>query len=217
MASRRGVATRGGGFFAVGIYRPKRESNVGSLFRSATVFGVAMVFTVGARYHRQASDTPNTPAHLPLLHFTDMEDLVGHLPHSCPLVGVELDDTAWPLASYVHPVRAAYLLGAEDNGLPPQVLKRCHELVRIESAQPWSLKRRMRRDGAAARPAHQERKGITMSRYSGPQGRGAGKAARVLRRQQAYQRQVAYRDRTGKGCDPADMLPRTKPEVTSGE
>lgn len=132
-------ARHGRGYFAVGIYHPKRETNVGSLLRSARLFGAAFVFTVGARYHRQASDTPNTPAHVPLFAFDTVDDLVAHLPRGCPLVGVELDASAHLLGRYVHPTRAAYLFGAEDHGLPAEVLKRCHELVQIEAARPESM------------------------------------------------------------------------------
>ena len=127
------------GYFAIGVYHPKREVNVGSLFRSASLYGAAFVFTVGERYHRQASDTGGTSLHTPLHHYTDVEDLVAHLPHSCPLVGVELDPESVPLAGFAHPQRAAYLLGAEDHGLPGVVPKRCHRLVQIEAARPWSM------------------------------------------------------------------------------
>lgn len=127
------------GFFAVGVYHPKHSDNIGTLLRTASSYGAAFVFTVGQRYHRQASDTCNTPAHVPLLHFTDVDDLHEHLPHGCPLVGVELDPRAQELSAYSHRPRAAYLLGAEDHGLPQQVIDRCHDLIVIESARSWSL------------------------------------------------------------------------------
>lgn len=127
------------GFFAVGIYHPKRDVNVGTLWRTACSYGAAFVFTVGARYRRQASDTTNTPTVLPLLHFTDIDDLIRHLPHACPLVGVELDPRATRLNDYKHRPRAAYLLGAEDHGLPPSVVDRCHDLVEIEAVRAGSL------------------------------------------------------------------------------
>lgn len=38
-----------------------------------------------------------------------------------------------------HPLRALYLLGAEDHGLPPEVLARCHEVVQVPSPSPYSL------------------------------------------------------------------------------
>lgn len=136
---RRGRASASRGFFVIGIWHPKREHNVGGLLRSAGLYGAALVFTVGLRYRRQASDTLNLPAHTPLLHFADLDDLIAHLPHGCPLVGVELDERAAPLGRYVHPERAAYLLGAEDHGLPEPVLDRCHELVTIPTPRPISM------------------------------------------------------------------------------
>ncbi len=137
--TRRDATGHGRGFFAIGIYHPKREVNVGSLFRSAVLYGASFVFTIGERYQRQSSDTGKTGLHTPLFHFADIEDVIEHLPNSCPLVGIELHEEAVSLATYEHPMRAAYLLGAEDHGLPPEVVKRCHQLVQIESARPWSM------------------------------------------------------------------------------
>jgi tRNA G18 (ribose-2'-O)-methylase SpoU len=121
------------------VFHPKREQNIGGLWRSAGLFGAAMVFTVGRRYQRQASDTMNVPGNVPLLHFADVDDLAEHLPHGCRLTGVELDPRATMLGRYVHPARVAYLLGAEDHGLPEPVRERCHELVQIETPSPWSM------------------------------------------------------------------------------
>lgn len=120
-------------------YRPKTGANVGSLWRSATLFGAAFLATVGRRYVRQASDTEKAANHTPLLHFADLDDLIEHLPHSCPLVGVELDPRATPLPRFAHPERALYLLGAEDHGLPPAILDRCHHVVQIPTLLPRSM------------------------------------------------------------------------------
>lgn len=136
---KRSLARNGRGFFAVGIYGNKTPANLGTLWRSASLFDAAFVYTVGKRYERQCSDTMKTPLHTPLFHFADVDDLIDHLPHGCPLVGVELDDRSVPLSAYGHPQRAAYLLGAEDIGLPPRVLARCHEVVQIETVAPWSM------------------------------------------------------------------------------
>lgn len=128
------------GYFGVAVYHPKTASNVGSLWRSASAFGAAFLATVGRRYQiRQASDTTNARMHVPLWHFDDMAELIDHLPHSCPLVGVELDPRATELGAYRHHERALYLLGAEDNGLPTSVLDACHDLVQIPTVTPWSI------------------------------------------------------------------------------
>lgn len=126
------------GYFGVGIWHAKHDVNIGTLWRSATLYDAAFVFTVGARYQPQASDTCKTPLHTPLLHFADIDDLVAHLPHSCPLIGVELDPCARELTGYQHPQRAAYLLGAEDHGLPSAVVERCHDLVVIPTVRGFS-------------------------------------------------------------------------------
>lgn len=127
------------GFCAIGVYRPKTAQNIGTLLRSATLYEAAFVFTVGARYVRQASDTPNTPKHTPLFQFADINDLREHLPWSSPLVGVELDERAVTLGQFGHPERAVYLLGAEDTGLPGPVLDACHAVVQIPTPQPASM------------------------------------------------------------------------------
>ena len=127
------------GYFGIGVYHPKTEVNVGTLWRSAHLFGAAFVFTVGRRYSRQATDTPKTTRHTPLFHFPDVDDLREHLPHGAPLVGVEMVPEAWPLPRFVHPERAVYILGAEDSGLPERGLQQCHTAVSIPTVRPQSL------------------------------------------------------------------------------
>lgn len=127
------------GYYGVGIYHPKREVNVGSLWRSAFLYGASFVFTVGSRYQPQASDTPKTPRHTPLFHYDDMDDLRAHLPWSAPLVAVEMDERSVPLREFEHPERAVYLLGAEDHGLPQDVLAACHHITQIATPEPQSM------------------------------------------------------------------------------
>ncbi len=127
------------GYFGVGIYRPAKAVNVGSLWRSAALFGASFLATVGHRYERQPSDTGKAANNTPLLHYADLDDLITHLPWSCPLIGVELDPRATELHKFWHPDRALYLLGAEDDGLPPSVLDRCHHIVQIPTPEPISM------------------------------------------------------------------------------
>jgi tRNA G18 (ribose-2'-O)-methylase SpoU len=119
------------GFFGIGVYHPKTEVNIGTLWRTANILGAAFVYTIGPRYRRQSSDTLQTPRHVPLYNYETMEDLRDHLPDACPLVGVELTEAAMDLRDFKHPERACYLLGAEDHGLPPQVMATCHYLVKL--------------------------------------------------------------------------------------
>lgn len=119
------------GFFAIGIENGKTSMNLGTLWRSANLFGASFIFTLGARYKTQSSDTLKTPRHVPLVHYTDVADLVAHLPYSCPLVGIELDTKARDLSAFTHPERACYLLGAEDNGLSKAAIAASHHLVKL--------------------------------------------------------------------------------------
>lgn len=119
------------GYFGIGIYHGKDEKNIGTLWRSANILGADFIFTVGKRYSKQCSDTMQTPRHIPLFHFTDWDDMFRHVPYDCPVVAVELAENSIPLESYHHRERCIYLLGAEDHGIPPEILERCKETVQL--------------------------------------------------------------------------------------
>jgi tRNA G18 (ribose-2'-O)-methylase SpoU len=104
---------------------------VGTLWRTAFILGAAHVFTVGARYSLQSSDTVKSHRHIPLIHYPNFNDFYEHLPYDAQLVGVELADGAQELEGFAHPQRAIYLLGAEDHGLPQETQDRCHHLIRL--------------------------------------------------------------------------------------
>lgn len=127
------------GYFGIGIFNAKTPANLGTLWRHAYLYDAAYIFTIGARYPKQACDTARTPMHVPLFAYDTFDAFFEHLPHGCPLVGVELDPRATPLSRFHHPERACYLLGAEDHGLPPKVVDRCHSLVQIEAPNPQSM------------------------------------------------------------------------------
>lgn len=119
------------GYFGIGIYHTKTEINVGTLMRSAFQLGAAYVYTIGRRYQRQASDTTNAAKMIPLYHYENWLDFVNHTPLDCPIIGIEMGGRN--LVNFVHPERACYLLGAEDTGLPDEVLNRCWATITIPS------------------------------------------------------------------------------------
>lgn len=124
------------GFFEIGIYRGKTPANVGTLWRTAFQMGAAGIFTVGRRYPNQASDTVQAWKHVPMREFLDFEALLAGLPFSTPIVAVEMGGR--PLANFTHPERAVYLLGAEDHGIPPAILARCHHVVSLPAIRTAS-------------------------------------------------------------------------------
>ena len=122
------------GYSGLAIYHPKHGVNVGSLFRTAYILGINFVNIIGKNQSRdlkQSSDTTKSIRHIPFTRYITFEDFYRFMPYGCQLVGVELDKKAVPVSDFQHPERAIYLLGAEDYGIPPRVLSRCHSVVQL--------------------------------------------------------------------------------------
>ena len=117
------------GYYGIGVYKGKNKINIGTLWRSAYSFGASFIFTVGKRYEKQASDTTKTIRHIPLWHFTDWKDFNDHSPYDCQVICIEITPNAKNLSNFVHPERAIYLLGAEDNGIPKDILRGKQKLL----------------------------------------------------------------------------------------
>lgn len=121
------MSTRG--FFAIGVWHPKTKVNIGTLIRTAHIYGASLCFTIGRRYRKQASAV-KLDRHIPVLHFDTTEQWRQAMPANARLVAVEMSDEATPLAEYKHPERAIYLLGAEDHGLRADMMQGC-EIVQL--------------------------------------------------------------------------------------
>lgn len=125
------------GYFEIGIWNTKTPVNLGTLWRTAFQLGAAGIFTIGKRYSRQASDTVKAYRHVPLREFLDFDAFLAAQPYDCPLVGIEMGGRSLP--SFTHPERALYLLGAEDHGLSPDILRRCHHTIAIPAQRTESF------------------------------------------------------------------------------
>jgi tRNA G18 (ribose-2'-O)-methylase SpoU len=119
------------GFFAIGAERMSKSLNLGNLMRSAHAFGASFTFTIGAAYSalEAIADTSRGHQHLPHYDWRQVDDIA--LPRGCKLVGVELLDEAVDLPRFLHPARAAYVLGPEKGSLSPELLARCDVTVKI--------------------------------------------------------------------------------------
>ena len=126
------------GYYGIGVYKGKNKINIGTLWRSAYSFGASFIFTIGKRYEKQASDTIKAIRHIPLWHFTDWKDFNDHSPYDCQIICIEITPNAKNLRNFVHPERAIYLLGAEDNGIPENILHRKEKLI-IETPREFCL------------------------------------------------------------------------------
>jgi len=119
-------------YFEIGIYNSKLVQNLGTLWRSAYQLGATGIFTIGKRYKNHPSDTLAVYKQIPLRNYTDFDHFFSCLPEDTVLVAIEQGGT--PLSQFYHPKQAVYLLGAEDTGLPEEILKKCHATVSLEAA-----------------------------------------------------------------------------------
>lgn len=120
-------------FFEIGVYQPRSDINIGTLWRSAFQLGAQGIFTIGRPYRHQTADTANTPFQIPLRCYPTLEEFLQARPVGTVLIGVEIGGE--PLASFQHPKRSIYLLGAEDSGLGARVQAICNRIVSIESVR----------------------------------------------------------------------------------
>jgi len=121
------------GFYGIGIYHTKTKENVGTMWRSAHNFGANFIFTIGRRYQHQSTDTTKAWRTVPLYEYLDFTDFYNHLPKDCRLIGIEQTDTSRDISDFIHPPRCVYILGAEDHGLPDEILARCYDVVHINT------------------------------------------------------------------------------------
>ena len=111
------------GYYGIGIYMPKTTENMGTLWRSAHNFGADFIFTIGARYKKQPGDTTFASRHIPLYNYQTYEDFSKTLPFNSDLVFIEQTNGSTNLKEFEHPERAIYILGAEDKGVPIEMMK----------------------------------------------------------------------------------------------
>lgn len=119
------------GYFAIGAERMSKSLNLGNLMRSAHAFGAAFTFTIGATYSalEAIADTSRSSQHVPHYDWQTLDEMA--LPRGCRLVGVELIEEAVELPRFLHPQRAAYVLGPERGALSVGLLARCDVVVKI--------------------------------------------------------------------------------------
>lgn len=120
------------GFAAIALYAPKTDGNVGGAIRAAGIFGAQLVvigtkrLNIKGRVER--TDPRSTHRHLPVQW---IPEVLEGLPHECEAVAIEMGKDAISLPDFKHPERAYYIFGAEDSGLPPDVVAMCDHHVSI--------------------------------------------------------------------------------------
>jgi tRNA(Leu) C34 or U34 (ribose-2'-O)-methylase TrmL len=119
-----------------GIERAKSHLNTGLIARSAVCMGAAdFLFTCGSvKYDQPHSDTAKSPRVIPMFPYKDFNDLYEHRPLNCEIVAIELCKRAQPLETFVHPPRALYLFGSEDEGLSPEAMKKSRYVIKLPTS-----------------------------------------------------------------------------------
>ncbi len=125
------------GFCAIALDNPKKDVNVGGVYRSAYNFDASLIVVSGHRVQvRHAADTVKAYRSIPLIR---TEDVLDNIPFDCVPVAVDIVPGAIPLHEYKHPERAFYIFGAEDNTLGTRILSRCRESIIIQSRHCLNL------------------------------------------------------------------------------
>lgn len=122
------------GYFGIGIENVLSDQNLGSLWRSAVLFGASYIFTIGKKYKLQNTDTVKSHQNIPLFQYNDFDDFYNTMPKDCKLIGIEIDDKSINLVNYDHFDRCIYLLGSESNGLSKTAIDHCHDMIYIPSS-----------------------------------------------------------------------------------
>jgi len=119
------------GYFAAGVDGVSKPMNLGNLVRIAHAFDASFFFSINAqtKFQDAESDTSRSYRSMPVYTYPKVEDF--HLPIGCELVGVEITDDAIDLPRFRHPLRAAYVFGAERASMSQAVLDRCAFVVKI--------------------------------------------------------------------------------------
>lgn len=116
------------GYCGIGLTNPKFDVNVGGVLRAAKNYGADFVSISGTRYKGAGTDTYKSHKHLPLFKVDNLKDT---LPYMCTPVAVDLLPDSNTLYDFIHPERAFYIFGAEDETLGHNILDWCKHRVYV--------------------------------------------------------------------------------------
>lgn len=120
------------GYSIVALDNIKSSVNAASASRAVGCYGANALVLSGPRIRHVSPDACTDPAkmhrHTPVFRVDDVFDA---LPYNCIPVAVELVEDARCIYNFVHPERAFYIFGAEDQTLGSRVLDRCKHIIYI--------------------------------------------------------------------------------------
>ncbi|MBI5655132.1 TrmH family RNA methyltransferase [Candidatus Uhrbacteria bacterium] len=115
----------------------RSAQNVGSLLRTCDSLGVDKLWLTGyspePSHPRVAKTALGAESSVDWEQAVDVTKVIAGLRRDgFRIIGLELDQRAVDLATYVPPDKVALLLGNEVDGIPPSLRALCDELVYIE-------------------------------------------------------------------------------------
>jgi len=113
---------------AIGLDRVKNPINVGSILRTAQVFGAKMIAISGGRCKVTAPDTGKAFKRIPVVRTDDC--ILRSCPYGATPVVIEVGG-AVELPRFFHPKQAFYIFGPEDGSVDREVLARTKNIVSI--------------------------------------------------------------------------------------
>jgi tRNA(Leu) C34 or U34 (ribose-2'-O)-methylase TrmL len=127
--------------FAIGVWHGKTAYNLVSLRRSASQLGASFVFSIADRMKNKKplkETFPGENTAIPiyeyssLLHFS-LDTIKDEYEWVCIEMGGK------PLSSFVHPKRALYILGSEDNGISTMLKGACKHVICLDAKRSQSF------------------------------------------------------------------------------
>lgn len=120
----------------IALINPKSPTNVGAVMRAAGCYGVDSVLYTGSRYDRAmklSTDTKNISATIPLKGEPDLLDNLSadYSDNDIKVVCIDLIEGATPLPNFIHPEKALYIFGPEDNTIKQSVVDQADAVVYI--------------------------------------------------------------------------------------
>lgn len=123
------------GYAAIAVTQIIKDRNFGGVLRAAHCYGASMV-VLGGKYKREFTDTTKAYRHIPLIQNVD---IMSAIPFDCVPVAVDLLPDAEPLPDFIHPQRAFYIFGAENQTLGKRITDKCKHKVFIPTQYCMNL------------------------------------------------------------------------------
>ena len=128
------------GYSCVALDRPTDPVNVGHALRASFCFSVRLLILGGKdediRIDRLITDPMRTYRHVPVV---ESDSILSVVPHRCSIVSIEFSEDAIPLMDFVHPERACYVFGPENDSISGDILARSDHKVMIPTKASLNL------------------------------------------------------------------------------